>query len=452
MAKKINLNDYLGHSMDCTCGKEHKTNLKIVDIDKDAVSRLPKHIEALGYKKPFLVADVNTWAAAGALAAEKLDVAGISYKKYIFNEKELIPDEKTLGSLMMAFSRDCDVIVAVGSGTLNDLCKFSSFQLGLDYMVFATAPSMDGFVSIGAALITNYVKTTYQAHVPLAVIGDTDILAAAPIEMITAGLGDILGKYTCLLDWKMAHIITGEYYCSHIADMVKEAVEIVVEESTRIKDRNPNAVKAVTEALVLSGIAMSFVGNSRPASGSEHHLSHYWEMKFQAEGKKPILHGIKVGIGMIAVTKMYETLENEQFDFASLKERSFDYAAWEKKVKDCYQDAAPGIIALEEKAQKNNLDERNKRLAILEEKWPEILRTIKESLPSSAEMEKLLASLGAPINPAQIGVSSELVEDAVILAKEVRDRFTLLQVLWDTGLLDEYAKMIAAYFGEKANC
>ena len=425
MAKKINLNDYLGHSMDCTCGKEHKTNLKIVDIDKDAVSRLPKHIEALGYKKPFLVADVNTWAAAGALVAEKLDVADISYKKYIFNEKELIPDEKTLGSLMMAFSRDCDVIVAVGSGTLNDLCKFSSFQLGLDYMVFATAPS---------------------------VIGDTDILAAAPMEMITAGLGDILGKYTCLLDWKMAHIITGEYYCSHIADMVKETVEIVVEESTRIKDRNPDAVKAVTEALVLSGIAMSFVGNSRPASGSEHHLSHYWEMKFQAEGKKPILHGIKVGIGMIAVTKMYETLENEQFDFASLKERSFDYAAWEKKVKDCYQDAAPGIIALEEKAQKNNLDKRNKRLAILEEKWPEILRTIKESLPSSAEMEKLLASLGAPINPAQIGVSSELVEDAVILAKEVRDRFTLLQVLWDTGLLDEYAKMIAAYFGEKANC
>ena len=201
MAKKINLNDYLGHNMDCTCGKEHKTNLKIVDIDKDAVSRLPKHVKAL-------VADINTWAAAGELAAKKLDAAGISYKKYIFDDKELIPDEKTLGSLLMAFPRECDVIIAVGSGTLNDLCKFSSFQLGLDYMVFATAPSMDGFVSIGAALITNYVKTTYQAHVPLAVIGDTDILAAAPMEMITAGLGDILGKYTCLLDWKMAHIIT----------------------------------------------------------------------------------------------------------------------------------------------------------------------------------------------------------------------------------------------------
>lgn len=442
MAKKINLNDYLGHSMDCNCGKEHKTNLKIVDIDKDAISRLPKHIENLGYKKPFLVADVNTWEAAGKLATEKLEAASISYKKYIFNDKELIPDEKTLGSLIMAFPKDCDIIVAVGSGTINDLCKFSSFQLGLDYIVFATAPSMDGFVSVGAALITDHVKTTYQAHVPLAVIGDTDILSAAPMEMITAGLGDILGKYTCLLDWKMAHIITGEYYCSHIADMVKEAVEIVVEESHHIKDRNPNAVKAVTEALVLSGIAMSFVGNSRPASGSEHHLSHYLEMKFQAEGKKPVLHGIKVGIGMIIVTKMYEMLEKEHLDFAALKERSFDYAAWEKKVKDCYQDAAPGILALEEKAQKNNLEERNKRLTVLEEKWPEIMKTIKESLPSSTEMEKLLQSLDAPTQPAQIGVSPQLVEDAIILAKEVRDRFTLLQILWDTNLLGRYAKTI----------
>ena len=122
MAKKINLNDYLGHSMDCTCGKEHKTNLKIVDNDKDAVSRLPKHIKAQGNKNTILIADVYKCKSSGALVAEKLDVADISYKKYIFNEKELIPDEKTLGSLMMAFSRDCDVIVAVGSGTLNELC------------------------------------------------------------------------------------------------------------------------------------------------------------------------------------------------------------------------------------------------------------------------------------------------------------------------------------------
>ena len=166
-------------------------------------------------------------------------------------------------------------------------------------------------------------------------------------------------------------------------------------------------------------------------------------MKFQAEGKTPVLHGIKGGIGMIIVTKMYEMLEQEHFNFTSLKERSFDYAAWEKKVNDCYQDAAPGIIALEEKTQKNNLSERNKRLTILEEKWSEIVQTIRESLPSSAEMESLLSCLGAPTKPAQIGISPQLVEDAILLAKEVRNRFTLLQILWDTGLSESYAKTIA---------
>ena len=188
-------------------------------------------------------------------------------------------------------------------------------------MIFATAPSMDGFVSVGAALIHNHVKTTYQAHVPVAVLGDPEILAKAPMEMIVAGLGDILGKYTCLVDWKMAHLIEDEYYCEVIDKMVKESIEIVVEESDGIKQRDQEAVKHLMEALVLTGVAMSFVGNSRPASGSEHHLSHYWEMQFQMEGKKPILHGIKVGVGMLAVIKMYEMLEKEAPDFAAAKKR-----------------------------------------------------------------------------------------------------------------------------------
>ena len=129
MAKKLNLNDYLGHNMNCTCGEEHKTNLKIVDIDKNAVARLPKHIETLGYKNPFLVADVNTWDAAGTQVTKELEDSGISYKKYIFKDKELVPDEKTLGSLMMAFPRDCDIIIAIGSGTLNDqIFQFSAWS------------------------------------------------------------------------------------------------------------------------------------------------------------------------------------------------------------------------------------------------------------------------------------------------------------------------------------
>ena len=147
---------------------------------------------------------------------------------------------------------------------------------------------MDGFVSIGAALMLHHVKTTLDAHGPVAVVGDTDILSAAPMHLIAAGLGDTLGKYTCLLDWKLANLINGEYYCKEVVGMVETALKTVRAQSAKVQSRDPEAVKAVTEALVLTGIAMSFVGNSRPASGCEHHLAHYWEMKALMEGRMPV--------------------------------------------------------------------------------------------------------------------------------------------------------------------
>ncbi len=446
MTESSRLQQYLGKEIQCSCGRKHSTDLKKIDIENGALSRLPDHIHTLGYKNVFMVCDVNTWEAAGKQAEEALTQAGIAHNTLVLPDTELVPDEQAVGKVMEAYERGTDLILAVGSGTLNDLCKFVSFQLGLPYMILATAPSMDGFVSVGAALIHNHVKTTYQAHVPEAVLGDPAVLAAAPMEMIVAGLGDILGKYTCLVDWKMAHIIEGEYYCEKIDRMVKESIGIVVEESDGIRRRDEEAVKHLMEALVLSGVAMSFIGNSRPASGSEHHLSHYWEMKFQMEGKKPILHGIKVGVGMIAVTKMYEMLKEEQPDFAAAAQGVPDVEAWKKKVCACYEDAAPGILELEEQCGKNRVENRNRRLAVMEERWQEIRSLIDREIPSHKVMEEMMVSLGEPINPRQIGISSELVRDAVILAKEVRNRFTILQVLWDLGLLDAYAEKIAEYF------
>ncbi|MEH2943515.1 sn-glycerol-1-phosphate dehydrogenase [Lachnospiraceae bacterium KK002] len=446
MTQSIQLEQYLGKPMACSCGHEHRTMLKKIDIEKGALKRLPGLIQEMGYAHVFMVCDVNTWEAAGKAVEELLCSRGIDHKYLVIQEKELVPDEKAAGTVITAFPGKTDLILAVGSGTLNDLCKFISFQVGVDYMVCATAPSMDGFASVGAALITNHVKTTYDAHVPVAIIGDTEVLSQAPMEMIVAGLGDILGKYTCLMDWKMAHLIEGEYYCEKIADMVRQAVTVVAEQSSRIKDRNPEAVKAITEALVLTGVAMSFVGNSRPASGSEHHLSHYWEMQFQMEGKKPVLHGIKVGVGLLTVLNMYRRLAQEKVDFSALKELEFDKDAWKAKVCECYKDAAEGILALEEECGKNSQRKRLKRLERLEEVWPELVSLISEELPDSEEMRQMLEEPGAPVTPQQIGISMKQVKDGIILAKEVRNRFTILQILWDLGLLEQYADDMETYF------
>lgn len=442
----IDLNGYLGKELVCSCGRVHSANVKLIDIDRGAASRLPGHITDLGYRKVYLVADKNTWEAAGKVAAAELEKAAVAFETIVLDYEELVPDEQVIHEIQAGYPEDTDLVLAVGSGTINDLCKYISFQAGVDYIIFASAPSMDGFVSVGAALMLNHVKTTVDTHGPVAVIGDTEILAAAPMNMITAGLGDTLGKYTCLLDWKLARIICGEYYCEEVVGMVEQALATVLDQSDKIEDRSPEAVKVVTEALVLTGMAMSFVGNSRPASGCEHHLSHYWEMKFIMEGRKPILHGTKVGVGMITALKLYHMLAQEQVDFTAAEAKAYDREAWEKQIRDCYQVAADGIIRLEEACGKNDVAKRDQRLAVIKENWTMIQKTIKESLPATEEMERLLLSLDAPINPQQIGVSLEMAADGVRIAKEVRDRYTVLQLLWDLGLSEEYALRVEEYF------
>ena len=447
MAKALDLNSYIDREITCSCGHKHYSEVKLIDIDQGAVKRLPEHIKELGYKKIFMVADKNTWAAAGEAAAAELEKAGLAYDKVILDYDEVIPDEHVIGEILAAVVQDSDLILAVGSGTLNDLCKLISYRMGLDYIIYATAPSMDGFVSIGAPVILNHVKTTIDAHGPVAVIGDVDVLSQAPMRLIAAGLGDTLGKYTCLFDWKLSRLINDEYYCEEVVKMVEQAISTVMEYSNDVQNRNPEAIKAVTEALVLTGIAMSFVGNSRPASGCEHHFSHFWEMKAFMHGKYPALHGTQVGVGTIIALKLYHMLENEQVDFAKVKASTFDKEAWIREIHEVYEDAADGIIAVEEKSQKNNIDERNIRLEVIEKNWDKIQSMIREELPQVKDMEDLFAGLNAPINPTQIDVSLDELYESVIYAKEVRPRYTVLQLIWDLGLSKAYAEETRKYFG-----
>ena len=446
MAKALDLNSYLSKEIACSCGHKHYSAVKLIDIDKDAVKRLPGHITDLGYKNIFMVADKNTWKAAGEAAAAELAQAGIAYDKVILDYDEVIPDEHVIGEILAAVVPGTDLILAVGSGTINDLCKLISFRMGLDYIIYATAPSMDGFVSIGSAVILNHVKTTIDCHGPVAVIGDVDVLSQAPMRLIAAGLGDTLGKYTCLFDWKLSRLINDEYYCEEVVQMVETAIATVMEYSNKVQNRDPAAIKAVTEALVLTGIGMSFIGNSRPASGCEHHFSHFWEMKAFMHGKFPALHGTQVGVGTIVALYLYHMLENEEVDFAAVKASTFDKEAWIREIHEVYEVEAEGIIAVEEKSQKNDIAQRNVRLGVIEKNWDQIRTMIKEELPKVSEMEKLFAGLDAPVNPTQIDVSLDELYESVIYAKEVRPRYTVLQLIWDLGLSRKYAQKTREYF------
>lgn len=454
-----NLNEYriqdlINKTMHCSCGKTHRADIADIIISQGAVYNLPDLLRKYKGQNLFLVADKNTYKVAGGKVEQILRERGFNLTVHIFQrEKPLVPDEKAVGEFLIHLPKDnTDMIIAVGSGTLNDLSKYISYKLNIPYIIVATAPSMDGYSSFVAPLIVDNLKVTYEVTIPKAIIADIDILKEAPLDMIYAGLGDMLGKYTGLCDWGLARIINDEFYCNWVAGLVKKSIEKCVNNLSGIMKREELAITRLTEGLILSGIAMNLVGNSRPASGSEHHLSHCWEIIFLLRSEETVLHGIKVGIGTIVIEKLYHLLRaRKSINFAVSLERinHFNPQEWKQQIYRIFRDAAPAVIAIEEKLPKNSREKRLARIKIMEKKWVEIIKMINQVLPKAGTIEKILLGVGAPVHPEQIGIDADAFYDSLIYGKEVRNRYGILQLLWDLGFLEEFSREMLDYFYKK---
>ena len=198
--------------------------------------------------------------------------------------------------------------MAIGSGTITDITRFVSHRTGAAFISMPTAPSVDGFASIGAPLIVDGVKETIICHTPTAIFADVTTLAAAPRGLIAAGFGDMLGKLTSIADWRLGQLLWDEPYDEAIAQRTLTAVQFCIDNVESIGAASPEGVRKLLEALLESGYCMLDFGSSRPASGAEHHYSHYWEMKLLNEGRPAIYHGAKVGVATALVAEQYAQL------------------------------------------------------------------------------------------------------------------------------------------------
>jgi L-ribulokinase len=436
---------YIGQPMICDCGREHATPIEAVEIGENAMDTLPEYLRRFGYKKPMIVCDAITYDIAGEQVMSILKRSGFEdVSKKVFTTKRFVPDEKALAELLIEADKDCDVLIAVGTGSINDLVRYFSYKTGRRFITIATATPMDGFASSIAALIVDDFKTTYEAQSPLVIIGDTGILKNAPMPMITAGLSDILGKFTCLCDWKISRIVNQEYYCQTVVDIVDDCANNILNNAPLVMQREPVFIGKIMEALVLSGIMISYIGNSRPGSGCEHHLSHFWEMKFAEEGRPPVLHGVQVGVGTVIILELAELLSETTIDFEKARNHAkiYDQDAWKKEIRGAYGKAADGVIRLEQRAGKNNSGAILSRLTVIEQEWDEI-RKLLAALPKAKVVIDLLKQLEAPFAAEQIGLSKEILKNSILYAKDTRDRYTILQLIWDLGLSEDFAeKMI----------
>ncbi len=374
-----------GISFDCECGRRHFVGIKKIYIGQNPADELAILIKDKRPENILFISDLNTWAAGGNNFFKSLSDNKFKTNLFIFEGPgPLVPDERAVGRLLLETDRDTAMIITAGSGTLNDLSRYISFKLNIPYIIFCTAPSMDGYASTVSPIIVEGYKKTFEAVYPLAVIADERVISDAPIEMIRAGFGDIIGKFTALSDWELSNKINGEYLCPACEALMKKAVTQTVSKAGMIGARDSDAVKNLLDSLLLSGISMGLIGNSRPASGSEHHLAHYWEMKALKEGSTHPLHGNAVGAAAIVISTIYERLKNEL-----------------------------GIAPF---------------------------------TPGPAHLSDILKRAGSADNPSDLGISRTVFHDSILHAKDLRPRYTILTYLFECGILEEMSDILTREF------
>lgn len=402
------------------CGKEHKCPIERVYIENGAISYLGDF--ASKYQSVLIVADENTFSAAGGKTEAQL--LGKIKDKVIFSGDALvIPNEEAIEAVYAKMD-SADLIVGIGSGVIQDLCKYVSYFKSVPYVVVATAPSMDGYASSGAAMILKGMKETVSCGLPAAIFADTEVLKNAPIEMIKAGYGDIIGKFSALNDWRLSTLINGEFFCEYIYQTTYDVTEKTLSLGAGLIKRDEASVKALTEALVVVGIMMSFLGNSRPASGSEHHFSHYFEIVGIVRGEDYLAHGIDVCYSAIETAKIREELL--ALDDISDFEYNFDREKYESNIRRVYGKLADEVLALQNKLGWYDVD----RVKVYREKWSEI-KALLADCPSSAEMQQLTEKIGLSYDSFKSFYGENKIADAKLYAKDLKDRYSVLWMYYD---------------------
>jgi len=432
--------NYLG-SPECSCGKTHTVAIDDVVIGKGVLARLPEFVEKYGAKKPFVLADRNTYLAAGEAVTDILKTNGYTCSSYIFQSDALEPDEHAVGAAVMHFDASCDLIIGVGSGVINDIGKILSNVTGRKYIIVGTAPSMDGYASATSSMSMDGLKVSLGSRCADVIIGDIDILKQAPEHMLKAGLGDMLAKYVSIAEWRNAHLITGEYYCERVAQLIRTALKKCVDNAEGLLKRDEAAVEAVFEGLVIGGIAMAYAGVSRPASGVEHYFSHVWDMRALEFGTPADLHGIQCAMGTLKAVELYETVKTVTPDrekaFAAVA--AFDYDAWCEQLRLFLGKSGQTMIDQEKKERKYDKSTHPARYETIVEHWQDILRILDQELPCAAELSGILDVIGISKDLNTIGVDSQCAKLTFKATKDIRDKYVLSRLAWDLGILEELA-------------
>ncbi len=399
----------------CACGGEHQMATRLCVIESGALTRFDGYLAEAGVSgRRCVVYDTNTYHIPQLCRPE-------AEQEIVFPAEGLHADEHSTASLLERMEEGIEVLVAVGGGTVHDIVRYSARQKGIPFVSVPTAASCDGFCSNVAAMTWHGYKKTMPCQAPEAVVADLDVIANAPAFLTASGFGDMVAKYVALADWRISHELTGEAVCPVIYGIMKEALDRVWESAEALLTGETAAFEAVTYGLLMSGLAMQMLGTSRPASGGEHHVSHFIEVEPAAlAATSSALHGEKVGVGTVLISGEYHRMAEVEdvapfvvpyapvSDGALLElfgEKLFDACREENKT-DCLAAVTPEKLTAS---------------------WGAI-RAIVADIPPAGEISARLEMLGAKRTLADLGIPED--RRALIVEKShlIRNRLTLMRV------------------------
>lgn len=409
----------------CACGMEHNIDVEKIVIESGAVSQLEEILEE--FQNPVFICDSNTRTAAEPFLEEEFK----DYPVIELNPEGLQADNRGVNKVMKqldycdrGLSRvSVDVLVAIGGGTIHDLTRYAATEYDIPFVSIPTAASVDGYAANVAALTWDGLKRTVAGVSPRWILADTDIFSAAPSRLTASGVSDFLGKYISILDWKIAHLVTGEYICEEVCDLLEKALRDVSRVLEDIRFGDKDAIEKLMYALLLSGLCMQMVESPRPVSGAEHMVSHLWDLNVLNE-KTNALHGEQVGLGLLIVTDYYKKLgyaiRHKNVTVKSETAKGLEMSLLEHTFGK--KGLLEGILTENTPNPLEDID-----LEELEEQLPEIEDLI-DDLPDADDMYAKLHDAGCVHEISNLGISQKEVELTLQSSPYVRNRLTLLRL------------------------
>lgn len=424
---------------------ENATDTKAIVTGRGVVDQTGRVFKDLfGEATAIIVADENTWAAAGEQVKASLEGAGVPLEEpYIFpGTPTLYAGYENVTTLREHLQGVDAIAVAVASGTLNDIAKLASGELDRPYMNVCTAASMDGYAAFGASITRDGFKITRNCPAPAALVADYDIMAAAPQRLTATGLGDLIEKVPGGADWLVADELGIEAVDEYVWGLVQGPLRGALSEPDKLAAGDSDAIAGLADGLLMSGLAMQAHQSSRPASGAGHNFSHQWEMEGHGlDWEPPLSHGNKVGIGSVATSAVYDLLAG--LDVASIdpEKRAAEWLTPEQndqRIIDlqpvpAIQEAALG----QSRAKYVPAEKAAERVQLIKDKWDAILERVKPQCMPAAEVADILKRVGGPYHPAQVGIDMEKMKLTYYQSQTIRARYTIMDALFELGLLDQ---------------